>query len=148
MCTGYYYLCDVGYPNAEGFLAPYRGEQYHLFDWCGAGNAPTTVREFFNMKHSSARNIIERAFRLLKRRWAILRGKSFYPIQVQCRTITVCCLIHNLITREMGIGAMLDVPDEENSASVGLDGDHIEFVESSEEWTKFRDDLVVEMFTQ
>ncbi|KAA0040792.1 retrotransposon protein [Cucumis melo var. makuwa] len=22
---GYYYLCDAGYPNVEGFLAPYRG---------------------------------------------------------------------------------------------------------------------------
>ncbi|KAA0035412.1 putative nuclease HARBI1 [Cucumis melo var. makuwa] len=27
---GYYYLVDVGYPNAEGFLAPYRGQRYHL----------------------------------------------------------------------------------------------------------------------
>ncbi|KAL0559281.1 hypothetical protein IC582_003882 [Cucumis melo] len=27
---GYYYLCDAGYPNAEGFLAPYRGQRYHL----------------------------------------------------------------------------------------------------------------------
>ncbi|XP_038886674.1 putative nuclease HARBI1 [Benincasa hispida] len=132
----------------KGFLASYREERYHLSDWRGVGNASTTAREFFNMKHSSARNVIERAFRLLNGRWAILRGKSFYPIQVQCRTITECFLIHNLITREMGIGAMLDVPDEENSASVGLDGDHIEFVESSKEWTKFRDDLAVEMFTR
>ncbi|XP_038895774.1 protein ALP1-like [Benincasa hispida] len=130
---GYYYLCDAGYPNAEGFLAPYRGERYHLSDWRGARNAPTTATKFFNMKHSSTRNVIEQAFGLLKGRWAILKGKPFYPIQVQCRTITTCCLIHNLITREMGIGAMLNVPDEENSASIGLDGDHIEFVESSEE---------------
>ncbi|XP_038895851.1 protein ALP1-like [Benincasa hispida] len=130
---GYYCLYDVGYPNAKGFLAPYRGERYHPSDWRGTRNAPTTAREFFNMKHSSARNVIERAFGLLKGWWAIIRGKSFYPIQVQCRTITACCLIHNLITMEMGIGAMLDVPNEENSASVGLDGDHIEFVESSEE---------------
>ncbi|XP_050939303.1 uncharacterized protein LOC103495048 [Cucumis melo] len=27
---GYYYLVDAGYPNAEGFLAPYRGQRYHL----------------------------------------------------------------------------------------------------------------------
>ncbi|KAA0054050.1 retrotransposon protein [Cucumis melo var. makuwa] len=26
---GYYYLCDVGYPNTKGFLAPYRGQCYH-----------------------------------------------------------------------------------------------------------------------
>ncbi|KAA0062285.1 retrotransposon protein [Cucumis melo var. makuwa] len=27
---GYYYLCDAGYPNVEGFLAQYRGQRYHL----------------------------------------------------------------------------------------------------------------------
>ncbi|KAA0032256.1 retrotransposon protein [Cucumis melo var. makuwa] len=44
-------------------------------------------KEYFNMKHSSTRNVIERAFGVLKGRWAILHGKSYYPLQVQCRTI-------------------------------------------------------------
>ena len=26
---GFYYLCDAGYTNGEGFLAPYRAERYH-----------------------------------------------------------------------------------------------------------------------
>ncbi|XP_038896406.1 uncharacterized protein LOC120084669 [Benincasa hispida] len=29
-CLGYYYPCDAKYPNVEGFLTPYRGEQYPL----------------------------------------------------------------------------------------------------------------------
>ncbi|XP_078152576.1 uncharacterized protein LOC144547750 [Carex rostrata] len=33
---------------------------------------------FYNYKHSSARNVIERCFGLPKGRWTILRGKSFY----------------------------------------------------------------------
>ncbi|KAL0539423.1 hypothetical protein IC582_023635 [Cucumis melo] len=78
---GYYYLVDAGYPNAEGFLAPYRGQRYHLQEWRGPENAPSTSKEFFNMKHSSARNVIERAFGVLKGRWAILRGKSYYPVE-------------------------------------------------------------------
>ncbi|KAA0036923.1 retrotransposon protein [Cucumis melo var. makuwa] len=65
---GYYYLCDAGYPNAEGFLVPYRGHVYHLQEWRGAANAPTNAKEYFNMKHSSARNVIERAFGVLKGR--------------------------------------------------------------------------------
>ncbi|XP_050941514.1 protein ALP1-like [Cucumis melo] len=101
MRSGYYYLVDAGYPNAEGFLAPYRGQRYHLQEWRGPENAPSTSKEFFNMKHSSARNVIERAFGVLKGRWAILRGKSYYPVEVQCRTILACCLLHNLINREM-----------------------------------------------
>ncbi|KAA0033800.1 putative nuclease HARBI1 [Cucumis melo var. makuwa] len=66
---GYHYLCDVGYPNADGFLTPYRGKRYHLQEWRGARNAPSTVKEFFNMKHTYAWNVIEKAFYLLKGRW-------------------------------------------------------------------------------
>ncbi|KAA0037926.1 retrotransposon protein [Cucumis melo var. makuwa] len=56
--------------------------------WCGAGNVLTTANEYFNMKHSSARNVIERAFGALKSRWAILRGKSYYPLQ--CGNPVLC----------------------------------------------------------
>ncbi|KAL4021787.1 hypothetical protein IC575_020604 [Cucumis melo] len=112
---GYYYLVDAGYPNAEGFLAPYRGQRYHLQEWRGPENAPSTSKEFFNMKHSSARNVIERAFGVLKGRWAILRGKSYYPVEVQCRTILACCLLHNLINREMTNFDIEDNIDEVDS---------------------------------
>ncbi|TYK07913.1 retrotransposon protein [Cucumis melo var. makuwa] len=64
-----------------------KGQRYYLQEWHGDGNAPTTAKEYFNMKHSSTRNLIECAFSILKGRWAILRGKSYYPLQVQCRTI-------------------------------------------------------------
>uniref|UniRef100_A0A9I9EC29 DUF8040 domain-containing protein n=1 Tax=Cucumis melo TaxID=3656 RepID=A0A9I9EC29_CUCME len=39
----YYYLCNVGYPNAEEFFAPYRGQRYHLQKWRDVGNAPATT---------------------------------------------------------------------------------------------------------
>ncbi|KAK7302032.1 hypothetical protein RJT34_12911 [Clitoria ternatea] len=64
---GFYYLCDARYMNGEGFLAPYRGQRYHLKEW-RHGLQPTTPQEYFNMKHSSARNVIERCFGLLKGR--------------------------------------------------------------------------------
>ncbi|XP_061376055.1 protein ALP1-like [Gastrolobium bilobum] len=67
---GFCYLADAGYMNGEGFLTPYRGQRYHLSEW-RQGAQPTTPREFYNMKHSSARNVIERCFGLLKGRWAI-----------------------------------------------------------------------------
>ena len=76
---------------------PYRGQRYHLSD---KGHPPETPKEIFNMRHSSCRNVIERAFGLLKGRWAILRGKSYYPIKVQIRIIVACCLLHNFIKRE------------------------------------------------
>ncbi|KAL0453915.1 UNVERIFIED_CONTAM: hypothetical protein Slati_1369600 [Sesamum latifolium] len=56
---GSYYLVDAGYTNGDGFLAPFRGQRYHLNDW-SERYQPTTAEEFFNMRHASARNIIER----------------------------------------------------------------------------------------
>ena len=107
--TGHYYLIDAGYTNGEGFLAPSRGQRYHLSTW-REGGAPTTPQEFFNMRHSSARNVIERCFGLLKMRWAILRTYSYFPIKTQFRIITACCLLHNLIQCEMP----MDLDDDEN----------------------------------
>ncbi|TYK15225.1 retrotransposon protein [Cucumis melo var. makuwa] len=57
-------------PNTKG------GQRYHLKEWRDAGNVLTTTKEYFNMKHSSARNVIECAFGALKGHWAILHGKS------------------------------------------------------------------------
>lgn len=53
------------------------------------------------MRHSSARNVVERAFEILKKRWAILRSSSFYPPKIQSRIILVCCVLHNFIKAEM-----------------------------------------------
>ncbi|CAL5386329.1 unnamed protein product [Camellia sinensis] len=83
--TGFYYLVDAGYTNGEGFLAPYREQRYHLSTW-REGGIPVNPEEFFNMKHSAARNVIERRFGLLK-----------------ISIITACCLLHNLIRREMPV---------------------------------------------
>ncbi|KAL4034940.1 hypothetical protein IC575_003613 [Cucumis melo] len=143
----YYYLVDAGYPNVDGFLAPYRGQRYHLQEWCGFENAPSTSKEFFNMKHLSARNVIERALDVLKSRWAILRGKSYYPVEVQCRTILACCLLHNLINREMTNFDIEDNIDEVDSTHATTDVDDIHYIETSSEWTQWRDDLAEEMFT-
>ncbi|PPD68235.1 hypothetical protein GOBAR_DD34884 [Gossypium barbadense] len=76
---GCYYLVDAGYTNCEGFLAPFRGQRYHLREWRQVYQ-PSSPQEFFNMKYASARNVIERCFGLLKLRWGILRSSSFYPI--------------------------------------------------------------------
>ncbi|GAV58810.1 LOW QUALITY PROTEIN: DDE_4 domain-containing protein, partial [Cephalotus follicularis] len=95
---GFYYFVDASYTNCEGFIAPYKSQRYHLNE--RVANQPTTPKEFFNMKHSSVRNVIERCFRLLKLRWAILRCPSYYPIQIQNRIIMACYLLHNFIRTE------------------------------------------------
>ena len=85
------------------------------------------------MKRSFARNVIEQAFDLLKCRWAILRGKSYYPIQVQCRTIMACCLLHNLINHEMTNVDFVEDVDKGDSTYTTIGGDDIQFIENSKE---------------
>ncbi|XP_050942571.1 uncharacterized protein LOC103484217 [Cucumis melo] len=112
------------------------GQRYRLQEWRGAGNAPTTAKEYFNMKHSSARNLIERAFGLLKGHWEILRAKLYYPLQVQCRIILACCLLHNLINKEMPNCDDIEDFDEEESAYATTNArEHIQYIETTNEWS-------------
>ncbi|PPD90871.1 hypothetical protein GOBAR_DD12175 [Gossypium barbadense] len=93
-----YYLVDAGYTNCEGFLAPFRGQRYHLNEW-RQGYQPSSPQEFFNMKHASARNVIERCFGLLKLRWGILRSPSFYPVPEEDAALVSCMVdLHNVGT--------------------------------------------------
>ncbi|XP_038711785.1 uncharacterized protein LOC120005978 [Tripterygium wilfordii] len=115
--NGYYYLVDTGYTNGNGLLAPYRGQRYHLNEW-REGRQPVTKKEFFNMKHSAPRNIIEKCIGLLK-----MREMRFDPIEAQLDT-------------EFGQAFLNDYEH----------GEHIGIVEPSNEWTAWRDQLANEMF--
>lgn len=145
---GTYYLVDGGYTNGEGFLAPFRGQRYHLKEWRD-GHQPRTPEEFFNMKHSSARNVIKRCFGLLKKRWAILRSPSFYPIKIQNRVIIACCLLHNYIRDQMPIDP---IEAEVDAAGLVVENDahddRITTVETSNEWSTFRLNLANKMFDE
>lgn len=141
---------DAGYTNGEGFLAPFRGQRYHLNDW-SERHRPTTNEEFFNMKHSSARNVIERLFGLIKNRWAILRSPSYYPMKIQNRIIVACCLLHSFIKQEMGDYQLEDDGNDCEADGDGSDenedeGDFVSSVEPSEEWTNFRKNLATDAF--
>ncbi|XP_073034997.1 uncharacterized protein [Primulina eburnea] len=109
---GCYYLCDNGYANVDGFLTPYRRVRYHKDAWGNRANEPHNYKELFNWRHSQARNIIERAFGLLKKRWAILRSPSFYPLKTQNRIIMACMLLHNFIRSEMPDDPIEEVVDD------------------------------------
>ena len=148
LILGYYYLCDAGFPNCEGFLAPYRGQRYHLSEW-KSGAKPSTPTEFFNMKHSQARNVIERAFGLLKMRWVILKGPSFYPIKTHCRIISACCLLHNFIRRKISIDPLEQALDDDEVDSMqDMYQERITIMETSNEWNAWRGTLATQMFTQ
>ncbi|CAN1845074.1 Putative nuclease HARBI1 [Linum perenne] len=145
--TGKYYLCDAGYTNARGFLAPYRGQRYHLQEW--GANCSRTAEEYFNMKHSKARNVIECAFGILKMRWAMLRDTSWYSPRMVGLFFTACCLLHNFIRTQGGadIFEMAYIPPlvEEQGPVEAID-ELPSYVKPSDEWTQFRHNLAQEMW--
>jgi hypothetical protein len=87
---------DAGYACRPGFLPPYRGTRYHLKEY-GGRNYPTNRKELFNLRHSSLRVTVERAFGALKNRFRILDNKPFHPYKTQVKLVLACCIIHNWI---------------------------------------------------
>ncbi|KAG8501009.1 hypothetical protein CXB51_003043 [Gossypium anomalum] len=149
VCTpGCYYLVDAGYSNCEGFLAPFRGQRYHLNKW-RQGYQPSTSEEFFNMKHASAGNVIERCFGLLKLRWGILRSLSFYPVRVHNRIIIACCLLHNFIRTYMSLDP-IEAELGEGLPSNVIDDDEPNIVNiyPSDVWATWRMELANQMFDE
>lgn len=94
---------DSGYANASRFLAPFRGERYHIGEFQGRRNAPyRSMRDKFNHRHAQLRNCVERAFGVLKMRFKTLKEGSCYPFRTQLLIVLACCVVHNYIRREHG----------------------------------------------
>ncbi|XP_073120064.1 uncharacterized protein [Henckelia pumila] len=144
---GCYYLCDNGYGNIEGFLTPFWRTRYHMNEWVNGSLAPQNYKECFNSKHCRARNVIERAFGLLKKRWAILRSPSFYPLKVQNRIIMACILLHNFVRTEMHDDP-LEVEDWIIDPMDAPEDDFIDNVESSAAWDIWRENIAMSMYFQ
>ena len=95
---GKYYLIDFGYHCTSGFLLPYQGEWYHLQEYWGKCNQPVKYKEFFNYRHSSLQNIIERYFAILKTQFSILRMMPCYKLRNQPSIVVACCTLDNWIS--------------------------------------------------
>ena len=94
----------------SGLIAPYRGVRYHLKEYSARG--PENAEELFNHRHSSLRNVIERTFGVLKKRFPIISGMTepFFPVDTVSKIILAYCILHNYL---MGVD-----PDEKMIAEV------------------------------
>lgn len=90
---------DAGYGAKPGFMPPFRGVRYHLNEW---GNNPVqNEKELFNLRHSSLRVTVERAFGSLKRRFKVLDDATpFFPYLTQVDIVIACCILHNWVVSQ------------------------------------------------
>ncbi|EJD45179.1 transposase [Auricularia subglabra TFB-10046 SS5] len=91
------YVADAGFPSCDELLVPYRGVRYHLREWQASGATPMTHEELFNLCHARLRNIIERIFGIMKKRYAVLREGSAWPVETEAALFPALCAIHNFI---------------------------------------------------
>ena len=80
----------------KGFLAPYKGERYHIPEF-----QPYEVlhcpEERFNYLHLSLCSIIERTFGVWKNKWKILKNMSPFHIRTQNLIIVATMVLHNFV---------------------------------------------------
>nr|KYP59498.1 Putative nuclease HARBI1 [Cajanus cajan] len=94
---GKYYSGDARFMLKRQILTPYRGVRYHLKEYSQRG--PQNPRELFNHRHSSLRNVIERTFGVLKKRFPIIASgtEPHYSLDTMTNIILACCILHNFL---------------------------------------------------
>ncbi|XP_021974313.2 uncharacterized protein LOC110869323 [Helianthus annuus] len=147
-----YYLCDAAYAHVQGFMAPYRNVRYWLGDF--RRRRALTNKEKFNHAHARLRNVIERAFGVLKARFLILKRMAPFPLVTQ-RNITVACFtLHNFIRKEGLSNGLFTEYDQPNVSMhnrlvhVDADEDEVEAhgtVADREYMTQLRDEIAEQL---
>jgi hypothetical protein len=104
----------------------------------------------FNLRHASARNVIERIFGVLKRRFRILLIAPEYNLEVQARIPVALSALHNFIRiHDPDEGSVSDIDDDyvsndadRNDTTPGLRAE----AEGREEVDARRDQIAEEMW--
>lgn len=105
----YHLLGDGAYPLKQWLLTPYR-DNGHL--------SQQQVR--YNITLSSKRQVIERAFGLLKGRFRRLKYVNMESVEEICQTIVAACVLHNIcIIEHDGFEEVLN--NEDNNQVQGND---------------------------
>ncbi|XP_028108998.1 uncharacterized protein LOC114307790 [Camellia sinensis] len=118
--NGKYYLVDAGFTNMPGFLAPFRSQRYHLQEF--HSRHYSGPKELFNHRHLSLRNVIERTFGVLKKRFPILRSMPNYKSTRQGPLVIACCVVHNWIRLHAVMDPFFMEADNEMAAEGEADG--------------------------
>ncbi|KAM3215645.1 hypothetical protein ACQJBY_067590 [Aegilops geniculata] len=103
--VGEYIIGDAGYPPRPWLLTPYQLE----------GNISDSKVEF-NRRHSAATAMALRALERLKDTWKCLQGEGWHPNNQHdlWRTISTCCMLHNIVIDMEEEGAVMLSNQEEN----------------------------------
>jgi len=76
---------------------------------------PQNAKEFFNHRHSSLRNVIERTFGVLKKCFPIIANgtEPHYDVDTMTKIVLACCILHNFLRRVDNDESLLEEIDNE-----------------------------------
>ena len=109
-----FYLADAGFGLSKFFLTPYRGVRYHLKEFGEGTDRPQNKEELFNLRHAKLRNIIERAFGVIKKRFPLLVNMKNYHFAFQCDLVMCCFILHNFIRMQEAFESDDEISDDED----------------------------------
>eukprot|EP00261_Vitis_vinifera_P023106 XP_010654850.2 PREDICTED: uncharacterized protein LOC104880278 [Vitis vinifera] len=147
-----YYLVDAAYTHTRGFMAPYRNVRYWLSDFRSGGKA-VGKEEIFNQCHARLRNVIERAFGVVKARFPILKRMAPYSFTTQTKIVMTCFSIHNFL-RQISVADRLfseydnEVELESDNANQNQNSTTSSFFAASDQefMQQFRNQIANELF--
>ncbi|KNE98773.1 hypothetical protein PSTG_07960 [Puccinia striiformis f. sp. tritici PST-78] len=108
-----YFLADAGYGLRHGLMTPFQGTRYHLKEQANAGKKPSTNKELYNLRHATLRNIVERIFGCIKRKFSILQALPEIELKKQVRLVYALCMLWNFIRSHESMDNLFDDPDED-----------------------------------
>ncbi|CAN1138190.1 hypothetical protein LINPERHAP2_LOCUS23347, partial [Linum perenne] len=124
-------------------LSIYQEEEPLIANWASTRTLPSG--------HSSLRNVIERCFGVLKRRWSILKMMCSYSFSKQTDIVLACCAIHNFIRMHaQGDTIFAEFEESDGQAETSESMARIEFGTSSSqvrEMASKRDGIANQMWS-
>jgi hypothetical protein len=149
---GYFYLGDAGFGLCDSVLVPYRNTRYHLREWEQVGKRPSTKQELFNLRHSQARNVVERIFGVDKRQFSVLRAIPEYDLITQAKIPCAMAALHNFILKYDADWEAEEIDQDNGLINADQQPDERELAayisaEESDRASAWRDDIADQMWT-
>ncbi|KAH9153227.1 hypothetical protein LEN26_003585 [Aphanomyces euteiches] len=145
-----YDLMDDSYALTTKCLTPYRATRYHLKEFGQGRLKPQNKEELFNLRHSSLRNVIERAFGVLKKRFPVLCYPVQYDYLFQTKVVVALCVVHNFIRFNGCVDDVFVQEADQSLSSQNSAGDAADepLEQDSDEAKSWRDEIAESMWHQ
>ena len=133
-------------------MIPYPNVRYWLNDFRSGGKA-VGREEIFNLCHARLRNVIERAFGVVKARFPILKRMTPYSFATQTKIVMTCFSIHNFL-RQVSVADRLfseydteeELESDSDNRNQGSTTNNFFTVADQEFMLQFQDHIANELF--